>query len=79
MLTVKLIYGGRGEELCRFSALPELGQSLVIDGLTYHVLEINRALNNTDPNGPEATIILSEGSQETPDNRIPQVQPKIVR
>ncbi len=75
MLKIKLIYGDGREELCNFSELPKLGQPLVIDGLTYHILEIARALNNADPDGPAAIVTLSSGTAEAADNRIPSIPP----
>ena len=75
MLKIKLVYGDGREELCNFSELPKPGQPLVIDGLTYHILEIARALNNADPEGPAAVVTLSSGTADTPDNRIPSVPP----
>ncbi|WP_432695837.1 hypothetical protein ACQUQP_15020 [Marinobacterium sp. YM272] len=75
MLTVKLVFADKHEELCRFSALPEAGQAMRIDDLTYQVISVDRALNNTDPDGPQAVIRLSTGSTESPDQRIPVVTP----
>lgn len=75
MLTVKLIYADKQEELCRFSELPKHGQPLRIDDLTYQVISVDRALSNTDPNGPDAIVKLSVGSTESPEQQIPVVQP----
>ncbi|KEA62862.1 hypothetical protein ADIMK_2971 [Marinobacterium lacunae] len=79
MKKIKLIYGDKREEMCLLSTLPDIGHVLMIDGLTYHVLNIAKALNNTDPDGPEAIVTLSAGSHEPPDNRIPVIQPKFHR
>lgn len=75
MLTVKLIFADKSEELCRFSALPQAGQAMRIDDLTYQVISVERALSNTDPDGPEAIIKLSTGSAESPNQQIPVIQP----
>ncbi|SEF68668.1 hypothetical protein [Marinobacterium lutimaris] len=75
MLTVKLIFADKKEELCRFSELPKAGQPMRIDELTYQVISVDRALSNTDPDGPDAIVKLSAGTTESPDQQIPVVQP----